>query len=75
MKEPDDMTLPELTALRKTLDEVIALGVRKSRLSGDSWAAVGRLLGVTAQEAHRRYRWVERPPLQDTPTPETTAGP
>lgn len=65
------MTLAELAELRETVDAYIALGVGQARAGGSTWAAIGSSLGVTQQEAHRRYRWHDRkptaPPTTDRP--------
>jgi hypothetical protein len=31
--------------------------------SGCTWADIGRALGVSAQAAHRRFRWVRHSPV------------
>jgi hypothetical protein len=59
-KDFSDMTLSELALARGTLQDYVNLAVVEARRTGSSWAAVGRQLGVSAQEAHRRYSWCEK---------------
>jgi hypothetical protein len=61
-----DMTLPELADARETVEAYIILAVRQARRGGSTWAAIGSSLGVSMQEAHRRYRWHDTK-LTDTP--------
>ena len=60
-----DMTLAELAEARTVVEAYIALAVGQARAGGSTWAAIGSSLGVSAQEAHRRYRWHDRKPVQD----------
>lgn len=54
--DPDVARLQQLGALSL---EVLERFVRTQRLSGVSWAGVGRLLGCTRQSAWRRWRHVD----------------
>lgn len=65
-----DQTLSELAESRTTVEAYIALGVGLARQRGETWAQIGTQLGVSPQEAHRRYRWHDRRPAT-TPNPET----
>ena len=58
-KEYADMTLAELSIERGTLQGYIVIGVTQARRGGSTWAAIASSLGVTTQEAHRRYRYVD----------------
>lgn len=55
----DDFDVPDLTTLaglRDTLDLALIDAVHNlHHHQGHSWATIGRQLGVTRQEAHRRY--------------------
>lgn len=66
------MTLPELVELRSAIDAYTIIEVRRQRALGKSWAAIGGLLGVSAQSAHTRYYWIERS-MPDAPTTENKA--
>lgn len=59
-KEFADMTLAELVYTRGTLQGYLDIAVFKARRDGTTWAGIGHQLGVSAQEAHRRYHWVEK---------------
>lgn len=65
-KELYEMNLVELAAVVKKAGSYIALGVSEARAGGRTWAQIGADLGVTAQEAHRRYRY-HQPVELDTP--------
>lgn len=54
----DDFDVPDLTTLHQLaadLDSATVAAVDNLRAQGHSWAVIGRALGVTRQEAHRRY--------------------
>jgi hypothetical protein len=59
-KEFADMTLAELAYTRGVLQGYIDIAVSQARRGGSTWAAIGSSLGVSPQEAHRRYHWVEK---------------
>ena len=55
----DDFDTPDLASLvgiRATLESSIIDAVANLRDQGHSWSAIARELGVSRQEAHRRYR-------------------
>jgi len=70
-----DMTIPELVEARQTIEAYIALSVGKKRASGATWADIGESLGVSMQEAHRRYRWHDRKPGEGWIPDSPVAGP
>ena len=54
----EDFDVPDLAslaALRAELDAAIAAAARNLHHQGHSWATIAEPLGVTRQEAHRRY--------------------
>lgn len=59
-KEPVDMTLAELCHLQHIVQGYIVLRVGQSRREGMTWAQIAVGLGVTRQEAHRRYSWLDK---------------
>lgn len=71
-KDPIDMTIAELVELRATVEAYIAIAVGQARRGGSTWAAIASSLGVSPQEAHRRYRWHDRR-LTDGPEDGPTA--
>ena len=54
-KDPKEMSLEELVALQDGLQALVVAGVMRARREHQSWAAIGARLGVSTQEAHRRY--------------------
>jgi hypothetical protein len=48
-----------LAALEAKRDVAVATAVD----AGCSWADIGRALGVSAQAAHRRFRWLRYSPV------------
>jgi hypothetical protein len=66
-KEPYEMTLAELVALQAKVAGYIALGVSEARTNGRTWASIAEDLGVSPQEAHRRYRY-HQPRSMDVPS-------
>jgi len=56
--EPWDRSLSELVAADRTAkaaDLRLALRVRAAQRAGHSWEAIGVALGITADEARRRF--------------------
>ena len=51
-----------IRALRDEADFCEAYQVKRARAAGNTWAEIGRALGVTAQAAHKRYRWLRHSP-------------
>lgn len=66
-----DMTLSELAQTRRAIDGYIGLAVAEARRGGSTWRAIGDALGVSPQEAHRRYRFHD-PSWRSPSTNETT---
>jgi predicted transcriptional regulator len=66
------MGMGQSSALKKLETVAARLGVLESQRdaavaaaveAGCTWAEIGRALGVSAQAAHRRFRWVRRSPV------------
>jgi hypothetical protein len=70
-----DMTLSELAESRTTVEAYIGLGVGLARQRGETWARIAEQLGVSPQEAHRRYRWHDRRPTTPSNLDSPVAGP
>jgi DNA-directed RNA polymerase specialized sigma24 family protein len=47
--------LRRIAEQRRELDRAEAVAVRRARVSGQSWAFIATLLGVTRQAVHKRY--------------------
>lgn len=47
--------LTALTALRREIDQREAVLVRRARVRGASWSAIGHALGVSRQAAHKKH--------------------
>jgi len=56
----ESMTLAELGHSRAVLQDYILRAVTQARRDGSTWDDIGRQLGVSRAEAHRRYSWVEK---------------
>jgi hypothetical protein len=48
-----------LAALESQRDAAVAAAMD----TGCSWAEIGGVLGVSAQAAHKRYRWIRHSPI------------
>lgn len=59
-KYPMDMTVEELVELRASIEAYLMRLISQARTDGDTWATIAGRLGVTPQEAHRRYSWMEK---------------
>lgn len=59
-KDPIDMTIPELVELRQTVEAYLQRAVGEARRGGSTWEGIASSLGVSRQEAHRRYSWLEK---------------
>lgn len=51
-----------LTAKLHDIDHQRQVAIHSAITSGASWAQVAAALGVTAQAAHKRYRWLHHSP-------------
>jgi hypothetical protein len=65
-----------ITSLEADRETAIVLAVT----AGATWAEIGRALGVTAQAAHKRYRWLRHSPAtgetwQEPPLPHLNSRP
>jgi len=56
----DEMSLSELSHSRAVLQDYILRAVTQARRGGSTWADIGRQLGCSTGEAHRRYSWIEK---------------
>ena len=54
-----------LTARIETLGTQRDTCIAEAVAAGNTWAEIGRALGVTAQAAHKRYRWLRHSPATD----------
>jgi hypothetical protein len=59
-----DQEVQQLLAVGALSLKVMERFVRAQRLSGVSWAGVGRLLGVTRQSAWARWRYLDDEPVE-----------
>jgi hypothetical protein len=55
------------------------LAIAEAVSDGATWAEIGEALGVSAQAAHKRYRWLRHSPItgetwQEQPLPRPTTG-
>lgn len=66
------LSITELAELRAGIEVQLTLSVAQARRDGLPWQAIAERLGVSRQEAHRRYSWLEKVPPA---APETTTGP
>jgi hypothetical protein len=48
-------SLRAIAALRRELDRVEAVAIRRARNAGASWQLVAMCLGVTRQAVHKKY--------------------
>ncbi len=53
----------KLTARIASLETDREAAVAAARAAGASWAEIGQALGVSAQAAHKRYRWLRNSPI------------
>ncbi len=58
--DADEVDLADMLTLRDELETAIAEAVRGQRARGESWAYIGRGLGVSRQAAQMRYGYVDR---------------
>lgn len=58
-KDLMDMTIEELVDVRETAAAYLVEAVRLARKGGSTWKQIGEQLGVSHQEAHRKYSWTE----------------
>lgn len=71
-KRLEQMTIPELVRAEEAARAQIAVQVMLARTRSESWAAIGAQLGVSPQEAHRRYahQWKWYAAAEGLPTGE-----
>lgn len=55
-------TTQALTARIADLETERLAAIAAAVADGATWAELGRVLGVTAQAAHKRYRWLHHNP-------------
>jgi DNA-directed RNA polymerase specialized sigma24 family protein len=55
-------TIKQVTARLRRLETDRATAVAAAVAQGCSWAEIGAALGVSAQAAHRRFRWLRADP-------------
>jgi len=69
-KELSEMTIPELVAHLDATQGFVEAAVMRARRDTKSWSAIGAELGVSAQEAHRRYsqKWKYYAAAEGLPT-------
>lgn len=60
MDELTHLSLREVSQLKRSLDDVAVALVLERRRDGATWAQIADELGVTKQEAHRRYSVLAR---------------
>jgi hypothetical protein len=65
-----DVLVEDAARLRAQADLVLTRAVVAARAAGASWEAIGAGLGVSRQEAHRRYRDAEQTWFDDLARPE-----
>lgn len=52
-----------ITARPEALESQRDAAVATATDAGCSWAEIGRALGVSAQAAHKRFRWIRHSPI------------
>lgn len=70
-KDLSQMTIAELAQTRRDVEAFIGLAVAEARRGGSTWKGIADALGVSPQEAHRRYRFHD-PNWRSPFTNETT---
>jgi transposase-like protein len=55
-------TVAALTGRIGGLQQQREQAIARALAAGATWAEIGRALGVTAQAAHKRYRWLRHSP-------------
>jgi hypothetical protein len=64
---PDALADTSIEGLRRAGEWVhfaLEARVHEARLAGASWAQIGRLLGVSRQSAHSRWRYLDTYPVE-----------
>ncbi len=64
----DGSSLDRIAALHqevRRLNHQLEVAIHAAVEAGQSWAAIARVLGVTAQAAHKRYRWIRYSAVTD----------
>jgi len=71
-KDLEQMSIPELVRHEEATRAQIGVQVMLARGRSESWAAIGVQLGVSPQEAHRRYahQWKWHAAAEGLPTGE-----
>jgi hypothetical protein len=57
-------SLEELRALEQRLHEEVTRAVRRLRLCDASWSEIAGLLGVPKATVHRRFKYLDRAPIE-----------
>ncbi len=56
-------SIETITARLVKLESQRDAAVASAMDAGCTWAEIGRALGVSAQAAHKRFRWIRRSPV------------
>jgi DNA-binding NarL/FixJ family response regulator len=56
-------SIAQLTKRLAALEHDRQLAIAEAVADGATWAEIGEALGVSAQAAHKRYRWLRHSPI------------